>query len=363
MLIAQDTEAEHAFDWELVARLRRERGEVLRHITGLLVSHVEPDDGTSDADIVFKTFIATDSHGLEARGLKLARGRLIGDADVRDKRPVCVLEAGAAQRAFDVDPIGRTIAWSGSETGELEVIGVTAPRATAGEALDEFGYHKEHPMRELLEYLKQTVGIFDDPDVAVLTADNSVMVPHTLTNAWPQFIELRADPRDVLRLRDELQQELSAAGYEPQIYVNAILPVLYGETIKTLLELNQSVFVLCIIVGTSVVCTIMVLSVVERQREIAIRRVEGARRWHIALQFVVETGTLCLVGAVAGVPLGIMIAMLRCALEPLGSVTWGFPPVEVSLLVAVVTAIGLVGGLLPAWRAMRVDPVEMLRYE
>ena len=102
---------------------------------------------------------------------------------------------------------------------------------------------------------------------------------------------------------------------------------------------------------------------VERQREIAIRRVEGARRWHIALQFVVETGTICTVGAVVGVPLGILIAIIRCALEPLGSVTWAFPPVEVSVLVATVTLIGLLGGLLPAWRAMRVDPVEMLRYE
>jgi ABC-type antimicrobial peptide transport system permease subunit len=47
----------------------------------------------------------------------------------------------------------------------------------------------------------------------------------------------------------------------------------------------------------------------------------------------------------------------------MGSVTWIFPPLEVSIIICVVTAIGLIGGLLPAWRAMRVDPVEMLRYE
>jgi ABC-type antimicrobial peptide transport system permease subunit len=55
--------------------------------------------------------------------------------------------------------------------------------------------------------------------------------------------------------------------------------------------------------------------------------------------------------------------MIRCALEPMGSVTWTFPPVEVAVLVTVVTMVGFLGGLLPAWRAMRVDPVEMLRYE
>jgi ABC-type antimicrobial peptide transport system permease subunit len=107
----------------------------------------------------------------------------------------------------------------------------------------------------------------------------------------------------------------------------------------------------------------MVLSVLERQREIAIRRVEGARQWHIALQFVIETGTLCLVGGLGGVPLGLAIAMIRCQFEPMGSVTWTFPPAEVAVLLVVVTLVGFAGGLLPAWRAMRVDPVEILRYD
>jgi putative ABC transport system permease protein len=179
----------------------------------------------------------------------------------------------------------------------------------------------------------------------------------------PRWVEMRAAPQHVLPLRELLQNELSSQGYEPVLYANAILPVIYGETIKTVIELNRAVFVLSILVGTSVVCAIMVLTVVERQREIAIRRVEGARQWHIAVQFVVETGTLCGVGALVGVPLGLLLAFIRCALEPLGSVTWTFPSAEVGVLVVVVTVVGLVGGLLPAWRAMRIDPVEMLRYE
>jgi len=45
--------------------------------------------------------------------------------------------------------------------------------------------------------------------------------------------------------------------------------------------------------------------------------------------------------------IGIVLAIIRCALEPLGSVTWTFPPLEVSVLVAAVTAIGLAGGRCP----------------
>jgi ABC-type antimicrobial peptide transport system permease subunit len=64
-----------------------------------------------------------------------------------------------------------------------------------------------------------------------------------------------------------------------------------------------------------------------------------------------------------GVPLGLGLAAIRCALEPLASVDWMFPPFESFLIVAIVTGIGLVGGCLPAWRAVRTDPIEILRYE
>jgi putative ABC transport system permease protein len=353
LVIAQDAEVAQRFDWEQVDRIRTKWSSVVRHCTGLHVAL-----GTGSA----LTVVTTDSGALAARGMKLERGRFFSDADVREQRPVCVLEAGAVTRTFgDRDPLGQTLTVNGND---FEVIGIAAPRAAEGELLDEFGYHKEHPMRRLLEEMKQYVGVISDDDLNALNADNAVMVPHTTVNSpGPQFIEVRAAPRDVLRLKDQIQQDLSVAGYEPQIYCNAILPVLYGETLKSLIQLNRAVFVLSICVGTAIVCAIMVLSVLERQREIAIRRVEGARQWHIALQFIVETGTLCLVGGVAGVPLGLVIAMIRCALEPMGSVTWTFPPAEVSVLITVVTLVGFVGGLLPAWRAMRVDPVEMLRYD
>lgn len=353
ILIAQDAEVERHFDWSLVGEVRTKWSSVVRFVAGLCVVR-DPSAGT--------VIIGMESSGLDARGLNLDRGRFFSDREVREHRRVCVLEAGAAVQHFGgADPVGQELNLRGDN---FTVIGVTAARAAQGEVLDEFGYHKEHPLRRLLDEMKEYVGVFNDSDLDALNLDGAVMVPYaTVTDAGPQFIELRAEPRDILRLKDELQQELSVAGYEPQIYANAILPVLYGETLKSLVQLNRAVFVLSICVGTAVVCAIMVLSVLERQREIAIRRVEGARQWHIALQFIVETGTLCAVGGIAGLPLGMLIAKIRCAFEPMASVTWTFPAVEAAVLLIVVTAVGFIGGLLPAWRAMRVDPVEILRYD
>jgi putative ABC transport system permease protein len=354
LMLTQDAGAATAFDWQIAARIRALANRQVRHAAAQAVLPEEFQKCT---------LIAADSDAFVARGMELAAGRFFTADESSRAAAVCVLEHHAAHVLFGgPEAVGEHLDVAG--VGRLKVVGVAAPAEIESDKFDEFGYQKDHPLAKLVDQLKLYVGAFEDPELRSLAGGRGIMFPHTLRpDVEPRWVELRAAPQDVLPLRELLQNELSSQGYEPVIYANAILPVIYGETIKTVIELNRAVFVLSILVGTSVVCAIMVLTVVERQREIAIRRVEGARQWHIAVQFVVETGTLCAVGALAGVPLGLLLAYVRCALEPLGSVTWTFPTTEVGVLVVVVTAVGLVGGLLPAWRAMRIDPVEMLRYE
>lgn len=354
LLTQERVDVTRCFDWALVARLREQLGNRVRCMTGIAVL---------DSQYPEIPLLATDTAAFEAQHLSLARGRFFGTNELRSAQPVCVLQYHSARvLCGDGDPIGKTIQLT--STLNLKVIGVATSRSTGDRAIDEFGYLQDHPLRELFDEYKEYVGTYEDEQSAALSRDWAVLFPHTLIpDAQPEWIEIRADPRKVVELRKLLQEMLATDGYEPVIYINAILPALYGQTISTFLELNRTIFVLCICVGTSIVCVIMVLSVIERQREIAIRRVEGARKWHIALQFVVETGSLCTVGGLLGVPLGILLAIIRCTLEPLGSVNWAFPTMEATIVVIVVSLIGLVGGLLPAWRAMSVDPVEMLRYE
>ena len=349
----QNDVAEH-FNWGLVADLRNKLGEQVGQLTGISFLQSQFPE---------IPLIATDAKSLAARGLAMQDGRFFRADEVDAAAQVCVLEFHAARMLFEGEnPLGKSV--QATTDLNLTVIGVTALRPTTDKALDEFGYTANHPLRKLVDQMKMYSGVHESEQSPLLSQDSAVMIPHTLiADAQPQWIEMRADPRQIVALRKTLQTSLTAEGYEPIIYINAILPMLFGETINTFLELNNAIFVLCICVGTSIVCVIMVLSVVERQREIAIRRVEGARRWHVALQFIVETSTLCTVGGLLGIPLGILLAILRCALEPLESVTWTFPTMESTAIVISVSAIGLLGGLLPAWRAMSVDPVEMLRYE
>jgi putative ABC transport system permease protein len=115
-----------------------------------------------------------------------------------------------------------------------------------------------------------------------------------------------------------------------------------------------------LIVGGMVIMNIMLVAVVERTREIGIRKALGARRRDIMSQFLVEAATLSTVGAIIGIVLGILIAKI---------ISWNFPlPAAVapwSIVVATLlgTTVGIVSGVYPARSASRLDPIEALRQE
>jgi putative ABC transport system permease protein len=115
-----------------------------------------------------------------------------------------------------------------------------------------------------------------------------------------------------------------------------------------------------LLVGGIGIMNIMLTTVMERIREIGIRRAVGASRRDIFLQFLAETLTLSSMGGVFGVALG--LAMVPVAAQwtkwP-GIVT----PSSVILSLLVASCVGLVFGTAPAIRASRLNPVDALRHE
>ncbi len=113
-------------------------------------------------------------------------------------------------------------------------------------------------------------------------------------------------------------------------------------------------------VGGVGVVAIMMISVTERTREIGVRKALGATRREIMFQFLIEAATLTLVGGLAGMVLGSLIALGINKMTPIPAAV---PLWSVVLAVAASTVTGIAFGLYPASKASRLDPVEALRYE
>ena len=120
-----------------------------------------------------------------------------------------------------------------------------------------------------------------------------------------------------------------------------------------------------ILVGAIGVGNIMLVSVTERTREIGTLRSIGATKFDIRLQFVTEALTICLLGGILGIIIGIIICLNLSDIsfgeaENLSAVV---TPTSVIVAFVVSFFVGLISGAYPAYRASELDPIEALRSE
>ena len=132
-----------------------------------------------------------------------------------------------------------------------------------------------------------------------------------------------------------------------------------SESQETLTGLLGAVAAISLLVGGIGVMNIMLVSVVERTREIGIRMACGAHQRDILAQFLIEAMLVCVVGGVLGVGLGFVSAMI--AQNNGSAVVHTWPPVFLALGCAMLT--GLIFGFAPARKASLLDPVKALAAE
>ncbi len=111
------------------------------------------------------------------------------------------------------------------------------------------------------------------------------------------------------------------------------------------------------VVGGLGILNTMIMSVLERKREIGVMKALGATRRSILVHFLTESVIIAALGGLIGLLLGSMVSGLF-----LGSMTAATPSLLIGSFIFAV-ALGFIGGLYPAWKAAKQDPVEALRYE
>jgi putative ABC transport system permease protein len=115
-----------------------------------------------------------------------------------------------------------------------------------------------------------------------------------------------------------------------------------------------------LVVGGIGIMNIMLASVLERIREIGVRRALGASQRDVLAQFLAEAVLISLAGGCAGILIGVALSF---GIERFAGIATIVSPLSVIVAFGVSLTVGLVFGIVPAWRAARQDPVVCLRYE
>jgi putative ABC transport system permease protein len=135
---------------------------------------------------------------------------------------------------------------------------------------------------------------------------------------------------------------------------------LYNKIVGVFFLVMMTLSAIGLLVGGVGVVAIMMISVTERTREIGVRKALGATKGVILWQFLVEAVTLTGLGAIIGLILGGSLTAIINSLTPVPA---EMPALAVVAALAISAFTGIVFGIVPAFRAARLDPVAALRYE
>jgi putative ABC transport system permease protein len=162
------------------------------------------------------------------------------------------------------------------------------------------------------------------------------------------------------KIADRINSQVSGVkALKPSDLVNSFKQ---GGAIFT--AITTAAALLALIIGGLSVVNTMFMAVAERVREIGLKKAVGATTFNIMGEFLAEATLIGVVGGVIGYGLGALITVLANASTPPGQPTlFLITPNLTILAIGFATALGAVAGVLPAWRAARLDPVIALRNE
>jgi putative ABC transport system permease protein len=279
-------------------------------------------------------------------GLVTTRGRFFTESEDQAATAVAVLGQAAAASLFGIDePVGQFVKVNQQW---FRVIGVAGPQLVA-----------ENDVAGLPTQDRNNI-IYVPLMSAILRLEDS----QSYLKDEIDGIYLTMSPAASVTAAGSTVRSLLDTSHRGASDFNVIVPAeLLAEQQRTK-QLFEFVMVaiasISLLVGGIGIMNIMLASVMERTREIGVRRAVGATRWDIIRQFLVETTLITVTGGFAGTIVGVLLSQLVAYFAG-----WSTIITVTSVIVACVVSVtvGVVFGLYPAVRAARLDPVYALHYE
>ncbi|MGU9982431.1 MacB family efflux pump subunit [Phreatobacter sp. HK31-P] len=357
----------------MVALGQGSRQRVLANISGLGTNTLEIFPGTSFGDVrsgKIKTLVVDDARALEGepyasavtptvstsstvryraieasvmvngvgdryfavKGTKLREGRFFDADSVRRLTQDVVIDENTAQRLFP----GET-----GIVGQIILIGSVPCRIVGVAARQQSGFGSSQNLSVFLPYTTVQSRFLGDPSLRSIT------------------VRVREDVASDVALRAVTRLLLQRHGRQDFFILNTDdIRQTMTQTTETLTLLIASIAVISLVVGGIGVMNIMLVSVVERTREIGVRLAVGGRRRDILQQFLIEAVLITVIGGIVGV---ITALGLGSAFNLLSSrFALIYSPASIVLAFVFSMLIGLIFGFLPARNAARLDPVVAL---
>lgn len=269
----------------------------------------------------------------------LQGGRYFTEIESRTGAPVTIIGADIASNLFpDGNALGKQIKILGRK---VTIIGVFTK-----EGKDMLGITSDNEILLPLNFAKNVIDIESDkygPQIVVRGKDN-------LTD-----VEVESEIRGIMRSIHSIRP-----GAEDDFSLNEST-ILTNQLDKVFGVLNKVGFVIgifSVLVGGFGIANIMFVSVKERTNIIGIQKSLGAKNYFIMLQFLIEAVALCILGGLIGL---FFVYLITFAVKAIFDVQVVLDAANIIYGIGISVVIGIFSGILPAWFAAKLDPVEAIR--
>ena len=283
---------------------------------------------------------------LAISNLRVTQGRFFTAEDDAAANPICVLGAAAKDSIFGTAPaVGAYIKLNDQW---CYVIGVVAPQLAtqsdvAGVRPEDLNNLIYAPLNSVLFRMEESESYLKDE----------------VDGIYLHLVSAKSSAVDAEIVRGILNSSHHEAG-DFTIIVPAELLAEQKRTEQLFNTVMVAIASISLLVGGIGIMNIMLAAILERTREIGVRRAVGARQRDIVRQFVIEAVLISFAGGFVGIALGFGMSQLIAWFAAWSTVVTAS---SILLAFAVSISVGLVFGIYPAVKAARLDPVEAIRYE